>query len=217
MNFKFEFKTPGTMLHILLADDHSIVVQSLAKELAKEPDITVIGIAVRSQQVLEQLEKYQVDLLLLDLYLGRDIRDLSLAREIKQKYPTLKVVLLTGETDNVRLINEANKMGLTGYLSKTISVEELIYELRKAAQGHRVFSPEILSMLLSGQQLPDLTVNETKIIDLLKLGMKRDAICKELEIRAKSTYDTHVQNLKEKFNASSTNELIRKAAELGFV
>lgn len=207
------------MLHILLADDHPMVVHPLAQELAKEPDFCIVDVATNPQQIWEKLKQLQVDLLVLDVIFGRNMRDLSLAWQIQQQYPTLKIVLLTGETSNILLIKEANKMGLTGYLSKTIDVNDLIYSLRKAGKGDRVFSPDILKILLSGQieKLPDLTRHETAILNLLMLGMKRDAICKELEVKAKSTYDTHVQNLKDKFNAASTSELLRKAAELGYV
>jgi two-component system response regulator DevR len=206
------------MLRIFIADDHHLFVGPLADTLAQDPDFEVVGTAPTADHLRAALRHTVPDLLLLDLYLN-DVRDLSFARELRERLPNLKIVLLSSETRKVHFINEAYALGLAGYLSKSIPVSELKQELKKAARGEAVYSSEVLRTLLPrhASALPKLTNMEKAILERLGLGMKRAAIRQDLGIRTGSTYDTHVQHLKEKFGVTSTNELLRKASESGYI
>ncbi len=205
------------MLRILIADDHRLLAETLAESLSADPDFEVIGLANHPAQLQPALTRLAPDLLLLDLYFGDEVRDLSLARHLRAAFPSLNIVLLTGEIHKTAFIREAYQIGLAGYLSKSTPTGDLKTELKKAARGERVFSPDVLKALLPDQAPPKLTPMESAILDRIHLGMKRAAICEDLGIRAPSTYDTHTQHLKEKFGAKSTNELLRKATEMGCI
>lgn len=207
------------MFRILIVDDQTLWTNLLTNSFAGHSTIQIIGSATTSQQLWSALSVQQPNLVLLDLFLGNEVRDLSLARQIRQLYPAVKLILLTSASQNARLIQEANQLGVDGYLSKDITEDELIRFLHKAEQGERVFSDDVKNVLvrINKEGLPELSPKEKEILIRLDMGMKRAAIISELRIRSANTYDSHVHHMKEKFDVKSTNELLRKAAELGYI
>ena len=207
------------MLRLLLVDDVRLWTDLLAKALVVHPTIQVVGTVANAQQLWAFLRANQPDLVLLDIYLDKTTTDLSLARQLKQTYPSLKIVLLTDASTNAMLIQEANQLGLDGYLSKNIAETELVNLLQKAEQGERIFSDDVKDVLvqINKNGLPRLTPKEKDILTRIDMGMKRASIIDDLKMKNANTYDAHVHHIKEKLGVKSTSELLRKAAELGYV
>ncbi|WP_288423089.1 response regulator transcription factor [uncultured Spirosoma sp.] len=207
------------MFTILLVDDIQLWLDLLPAAFGKSDDIQVIGAVSTEDQLWEFLKQQRPDLLLLDIFLTTDTTDLRLARQLKQTYPELRIVLLTSANSNVRLIQEANQLGLDGYISKYIGAAALLTLIDKARRGERIFSEDVKNRIvqLHRQALPKLTPKEQDILTRLQLGMKRASIIADLRIRSDNTYDVHVHHLKEKLGAKTTSELLRKAAEWGYV
>ncbi|MBO0949636.1 response regulator transcription factor [Fibrella forsythiae] len=207
------------MFKVLLVDDLPLWTDLMSRAFVGHPTIQIIGSVSTVAQLWEKLKYQQPDLLLLDLILGNEVTDLSLAKRLKQTYPNLRIVLLTSASQNALLIQEANQLGLDGYLSKQITKDELVDFLLKAEQGERVFSNDVKDVLININKngLPRLTPREKEILNRIDLGMKRADIVKDLLIKNTNTYDSHVHHIKEKLGVKSTNELLRKAAELGYI
>jgi DNA-binding NarL/FixJ family response regulator len=208
------------MLRILLVDDVRLWTDLLPKVFANQAAIQVIGTVATEAQLWEFLKTDVPDLLLLDVVLERGTTpDLRLARQLRQTYPALRIVLLTSASTNARLIHEANQLGLNGYLSKDIAETELIALLQKAERGERIFSADVKDVLvqLHRNAPPQLTPKEQEILKHLGMGKKRAFIIEALNIRSTNTYDVHVHHLKEKFGAETTSALLRKAAEWGYL
>ena len=108
------------MFTLVLVDDLPLWTELLARSLAEHASLRIIGTATTVEQLWTVLRRQQPDLLLLDLLLGQEAKDLSLARQIKQRYPKQRIVLLANASHNARLIQEANRLGLDGFLSKPI-------------------------------------------------------------------------------------------------
>jgi DNA-binding NarL/FixJ family response regulator len=207
------------LFRILLVDDTRLWLDLLPTVFANHPTIQVIGAVSTEAQLWAFLKIEQPDLLLLDIFLDSATTDLRLAQQLKQTYPALRIVLLTSAGTNARLIQEANQLGLDGYLSKDIKAADLMALIEKAERGERIFSDDVTARLiqLHRQGVPQLTPKEQDILSRLSLGMKRASIIEALHIRSANTYDVHVHHIKEKFGAATTSELLRKAAEWGYV
>jgi two-component system, NarL family, response regulator NreC len=208
------------MFTILLVDDVRLWTDLMADAFVGHPFIQFADSVATERQLIERLACGLPDLLLLDLCLDtKQAINLNLARQLKEMYPTLRIVLLTDASKNVRLIQEANKMGLAGYVSKNITKEALVGLLLKAQQGQRIFSDDVKDILveLNNKKLPELTPREHEILVKIDMGMTRASIMEELNMRSPNTYDAHVHHIKEKLGAKSTSELRRKAVELGYL
>jgi DNA-binding NarL/FixJ family response regulator len=115
------------------------------------------------------------------------------------------------------------RAGARGYVTKTISPEELAAAIRRVAEGDAVFSPRLAGFVLDAfasrpdvpiadPELDQLTNREREVLRLLARGYAYKEIAKELYISIK-TVETHVSNVLRKLQMSNRYELSRWAAD----
>jgi PAS domain S-box-containing protein len=124
---------------LILADDHPIIRQGIKKILAENTDLEVIGEAADGQEALELLEKTQPDLILLDVQMPR-LSGLEAAREIKRRYPQVKVLLLTMHKEEAYL-RQAQEIGVDGFVLKEDVDLVLLSAIEALCAGKTFISP----------------------------------------------------------------------------
>lgn len=129
---------------------------------------------------------------------------------LKRTHPEIKIVLLTGY-DLPVYRHEAKKAGVSGFLNKSISPEELVASLQNIYHGNACFPPESQDFFIE-----DLTDAEKKVLQLLCAGKKRKEAAKELYI-SERTLSNHLQHIFEKLSVTSTVEAVTKAIRLGYL
>ncbi len=134
------------MIKVVLADDQDLIRQSLCYVLSRQEDIEMVGTAVDGLETLEVVEKQQPDVVLLDVRMPK-MDGVECTRRIKQKYPQIKVIILTTFDDD-EYIFDALRYGATGYLLKGVSVEGLANAVREAVRGGSIITPEVASKML---------------------------------------------------------------------
>ena len=134
------------MIKVVLADDQDLIRQSLCYVLSRQEDIEMVGTAVYGLETLEVVEKQQPDVVLLDVRMPK-MDGVECTRRIKQKYPQIKVIILTTFDDD-EYIFDALRYGATGYLLKGVSVEGLANAVREAVRGGSIITPEVASKML---------------------------------------------------------------------
>lgn len=157
------------------------------------------------------LAREPADVVLLDIHLGKlcDADGLQIARRLLSKHPGLRIVMLTGY-DLPVYRHEARKIGVSGFLDKSISPEELALALRRVARGETCFPPE------TERIVEELTDTERRILRLLGAGKKRRAVAGEL-LMSERTLSNHLQHVYEKLEVSSSVEAVAKAIRMGYI
>lgn len=209
------------MIRILLADDHGLVREGLKQILALARDVVIVGEAMNGGQVLEQLRRGGVDLVLLDMSMpGISGADLILRIRNLEEAPYIMVLSMHNEPQVAR---RAIQAGAGGYLTKDSDPETLMAAVRKIAGGGRFIDPVLAELMVFegsevGRQLPheQLTERERQILFRLAGGMSINNIAGELSISNK-TVSTHKARLMEKMNFRSNAELVRYAVAQGLV
>ncbi len=135
------------VIRILLIDDHQVVREGLRRMLELEADFQVVGEASEAKEVLTQVELLSPDVILMDIKMP-EVDGIELTRQITQKYPSSKIIMLTLYDE---YLAQAIEAGAVGYVLKDIKREELIRAIRAAHQGR---SP--LNLSLSQDQLAEL-------------------------------------------------------------
>ena len=119
----------------------------LSRMLSNNEGINVCGIASNGQEVLAFIEKEKVDLVMLDIHMpyldGMEVMDI-----IFHSHPGIKILVLSSDT-NARLISKSLMLGASGYLSKIVSMEEIIEAVIKVSQGKKYLSLDIMKSLLN--------------------------------------------------------------------
>src|SRR5436189_4320959 len=126
-------------IRLLLADDHSLVLQAVRFSLESNPDIEVVAEAKSGSEVLPRVAETTPDVILIDIRMP-GIDGLELLDRLRDQYPETKVVVLSGVEDP-ELAAEARGRGAKAFLGKRIDPAELAPVLRQVFEGALVSEP----------------------------------------------------------------------------
>jgi DNA-binding NarL/FixJ family response regulator len=206
-------------LRVFLVDDHAMFRAGVRSELGAFVD--VVGEAGTVADAVAQIAALRPDVVLLDVHMpdggGRAVLD-----ALRRSEPDVKFLALSvsdAAEDVIGLI----RAGARGYVTKTISPEQLADAVRRVADGDAVFSPRLAGFVLDAfaarpdvpvadPELDQLTNREREVLRLLARGYAYKEIAKELFISIK-TVETHVSNVLRKLQMSNRYELSRWAAD----
>lgn len=203
------------MIRLLIADDHAVVRQGLSRVVAIARDIDLAAEAKDGDDLLQQLAKGSVDLVLTDMNMP-GLSGTELIKTIKQRFPLLPVLVFSMHSES-QIASQAIKAGARGYITKDSEPEILLTAIRRCAQGGHYISADLASDLLFNQSadadiLPHskLSEREMQIFLLLATGKGVNEIGEQLHISAK-TVSTHKFRLMQKMSLDSLSDLIRYA------
>src|SRR5919106_6721238 len=127
--------TERTMIKVLIADDHAVVLEGLKQILSETPDIIVAAQATDGQQALEKVRATDLDVVVLDIAMpGRSGLDTLL--HIKRERPSLPVLVLSIHPEDQYAVRVL-KAGASGYMTKESATDELVGAIRKVVAGGR--------------------------------------------------------------------------------
>src|SRR3954469_6915712 len=128
-------------MKVLIADDHAILRHGLREILADGFKDIEFGDAANTQQTLDQLNRKQWDILVLDISMpGRS--GLEVLREARERWPRLPVLVLSSAPEE-QLAIRVLKTGAAGYMNKQSAPEELVEAIRKLLAGGKYVSPRL--------------------------------------------------------------------------
>ena len=208
-----------TKLRLLLADDHTILLEGLKALLA--PEFDVVATASDGREVLKAAEKYKPDIVLLDISMP-GLNGIGAARRLKQSSPETKVVILTMHGD-LSFVSAAFEAGASGYVLKQSAATELVTALHDVGSGRRYVSLLIQKRLGTGtpaflrrpkKLTADLTSRQREVLQLVAEGRVRKEIAQILGVSVK-TVEFHKQKLSEKLDIHSDAALTAYAIRHG--
>ncbi len=210
------------MIKVILADDHDIMLDGYTEILQSEEDIEVIGVAHNGKEVLTILELEHCDLILLDLNMPK-MDGLEVARILKRDKPQIKIIVLS-MLNNIAYIQEAQELGVEGYLLKNCRKTELVDAIRLVAEGGKYVDDTVTDIITRGYkstfQVNDhdvfLSEREIEIIRMIAMGLTTKQIGIELFI-SHHTVQTHRKNINFKLNVHSPAELVSFAKDNGIM
>ena len=205
--------------HIILADDHAIVRQSL-KLLLEGDDYLVVGEASDGAEAIVLAGKLFPQFAILDI--GMPVMNgIDSAREILNISPRTKIVLLSMHGEDHYVVR-ALKAGVAGYVVKTRAAGDLIQALRDVETGNMYLSPGIsravVQRMLSRID-PDedvLSARESQVLQLIAEGLSSKEIASNFGVSPK-TIESHRARMMEKLNLHETASLVRYAIRRGLV
>lgn len=201
------------MIKLILVDDHPLFREGIAARLSVHGNIEIIGEADNGKQLLDQLKELTPDIVMMDISMP-EINGMDALEIIKEKYPDLRVIVLSMHDDKEYILNVI-RSGAKGYLLKDISGEEMIKALQKVHEGGKYFSDEITEILAQDESNNNntiLTTREQLILRLISHGYNNKKIASELDISVR-TVETHKRNIKQKLEINTTSGLVRYAIE----
>lgn len=205
---------------ILIADDHGILRAGLRALLNEETDYEVVGEAATSDEALRAALDLNPGFILMDLSMP-GVGGIEVTRQLKEKLPDTKVLILTVHED-ATLLREAMKAGAAGYVVKRAVESELIEAIETARRGDLYVHPSMTRALLSEERpspAPSrrgdseaLTNREVDVLRLIARGYTNRQIADDLFLSIR-TVESHRANILQKLELSSRADLVRWAVE----
>jgi two-component system invasion response regulator UvrY len=203
---------------VLLADDHSIVLDGLRRIIEACEDMEVLAEASDGIRALEAALKTRPDVAVIDISMP-DIDGLELINRLLSHYPDLPIVVLTVHEDR-QYMYRAVQAGAMGYITKRSASEQLVQALRKVQSGKRFFPEEVAEALAlhlsrkgSDKDLPgSLSMRELQVLKRLAMGATNQEIAESYNISVK-TVDTHRQRILKKLGLRNNADISRFAHE----
>jgi NarL family two-component system response regulator LiaR len=206
-------------IRVMLVDDHGMVRRGLAAFLSIQPDLSLVGEAANGQEAIEECQRIQPDVILMDLVMP-EMDGATAIQIIKERWPNIQIIALTSFPEK-DLVHRALQAGAISYLLKNVSAHELAKAIRSARIGRPTLAPEATKALIrTARQEPppghDLTPRERQVLALMVEGLSNPEIAKDLSV-SRSTARAHVSQILSKLGVTNRAEAIALAFRSGLV
>ena len=204
-------------VRIMLVDDHKMIREGIKTYLADDSKYEIVAEAENGIDCLKQLPGLDVDLILTDLHMP-EMDGIELAKEVKEKYPNIKLIALTmmGESQHIK---QMLAEGALGYLLKNCGEAEVKLAIQNVMMGGTYYSPEVTNIIMNNirkvkpkansnvaMEMP-LTDREKEVLKLILKEYSNQEIADELFISVR-TVDAHKRNLLDKTGSKNVAGLV---------
>ncbi|MGH7227935.1 MAG: response regulator [Nitrospiraceae bacterium] len=204
---------------VLLADDHTLVLEGFRKLL--EEEFELVGTVEDGRALLTTAPILQPDVVLLDIAMP-SLNGIEAARQLKKMMPEVKIIFVTMHADSA-YVTEGFRAGASGYLLKRSAAAELAQAIQAVLRGQHYVTPLITSDLVRAlidsppehQTGPaSLTPRQREVLQLVAEGHSLKEIANTLKISVK-TVEFHKAQIMEQLNLHTTAELTKYAITHG--
>ena len=235
LGLKYSCRSAGqkgsNFMKILVVDDHVLIREALRGVLKELKDDAAVLEASDCRQTMQLVEEHaDLDLVLLDLNLP-DRDGFSALAELRERYPALSVVVLSGQHDRSS-VARALDLGALGFIPKTGQREVMLSALQLVFAGGIYIPPEILAHEEpSAAQSPGsrpasdrprvspsdlgLTGRQLDVLALMMQGKSNKAICRMLDL-AEPTVKNHVTAILKALKVTNRTEAVIAVNDLGW-
>jgi len=217
-------KKPAKSIHVILADDHTLVRAGIRALLEKLPGVKVTGEAGDGREVLNQVKAQPPDVVLMDISMP-GLNGLEAAERMARDFPDVRIIILSMH-NNEEYVLRSIKAGASGYLLKKAATAELETALHRVVDGEIYLSQEISLQLhrqfplqgIADRKGPfeQLTGRQREILQLIAEGRNTKQIGETLKVSPK-TIEYHRMKLMNCLNVHDIPGLVRFALRVGLI
>ena len=218
-------------IQVFIVSQQSLFQQGIEHSLSDIDDIAISGVIEVNDKVLSAIDTLPPDVALVDID-GPSDSALTLAHRIKQRSPSIGVIVLTSNPNDAQLF-QALKVQAGAYLSKEVTANQLVDTIRSVARGEHPINeslttrPKVAEQVLHQFQelswrseaeafISPLTPRETEILSYIAQGYLNKQIAAELGI-SEQTIKNHVTSILRKLNANARTEAVVVAIKQGLI
>jgi DNA-binding NarL/FixJ family response regulator len=218
---------PERAVRVVLANDDPIIVEGLRSMLAPyKDDVVVVGTAEGDPEIVMAPDTDEdADVMLIDAF-ARRAGGIDAAMAVLIQEPPFAVAVFT-QADDLRLLLQALRMGVRGYLLKSATPDELVDALKRLGAGETVIAPRLATeaALLAAREIEiggwagahlGLTQRQAELLTLLAAGFSPQQVADEMRL-SRHTIRTHTRNLYLRLDVSDRAAAVAIAWREGLV
>ncbi len=174
----------GGHMRIVIADDHTLLAESLHMILETDGDISVVGVANNGLKAVSLCRELKPDLLLMDVKMP-EMDGIEAAAIIKERNPEIKIVILTSLEESEWIV-DSFAAGADSYVLKDTPPEKLVALIKCISWGYSVFSPTVMEALLDRRKFQEIqdskifSEEDCRILALLSEGKSNNEIAESM-------------------------------------
>ncbi|WP_238442381.1 response regulator [Desulfofalx alkaliphila] len=202
------------VIKFIIADDHILMREGLAKIISMEPDLKMVGEAADGAQAIELARNIDVDIILMDINMP-NVNGIEATRVIKKEKPHIGIIALTIH-DQEEYLFELIRCGISGYVLKDVSPDDLVKTIRGVAAGQSFIPPSLTTKVfqefnrLANQRDQQhrhygLTDRELDVLHQVAKGLANKDIANVLYISEK-TVKNHLTNIFQKIGVNDRTQ-----------
>ncbi|WP_456461388.1 response regulator [Reichenbachiella sp.] len=198
-------------IKVLIADDHSIVMEGLQVVLSAEEEFEVVGTVLNGEEVMIFVARHEVDVVVLDI--NMPVMDgITCARKLKKEYPHIKIIILTMYAQR-SFVDEIVKIGIDGCLLKNNTGKELTTAIFRVMNGSQYYD-RLKNFNSSDEEIKQykLSARELDVIKLVAEGLTSQEIADQLFI-SELTVQTHRRNMMRKLDLKNSMQVVQFAKD----
>jgi DNA-binding NarL/FixJ family response regulator len=217
-------KEPGTgsVVRVLLADDHAIVREGLKSLINARTDMTVVGEAADGADARALAAQLRPDVVVMDLSMP-NVDGAQATSLIRQDVPDVRILALTVHEES-SYIASLLQAGASGYVLKRSAPSELVQAIRVVARGETYLDPSVANAVVQGYlgrqsvEVEPLPLSEREMVVLRRIstGFSNKEIAAELRLSVK-TVETYKARAMEKLGLATRVDIVRYAARQGWL
>jgi DNA-binding NarL/FixJ family response regulator len=203
---------------LLIVDDHRFVSQGLEMMLNMVDGIEPVAVVTSGEEAIEVVEEQGIDLVIMDVSLGKGMSGIAATKAIKESSPDTKVLVLTMFTDPAT-VTEAVRAGADGYLSKGSSSEAVQKAIADVMEGRSVLDPDVTRGVFGrlGDKDPNaLSDRELGILQEISHGQSTREVAEKVFL-SEETVKTYLKQIFRKLGVRDRTEAVAEAFRRGLV
>src|SRR5580765_1378384 len=206
-------------MRVLLADDHQLLRQAIRRAL-EDAGLAVVAEAGDGGEAVRLAGELQPDVIVMDVSMPV-LDGIEATRRIHDDHPNLPIVIITMHGDEA-LRRDAVNAGASGFLTKDVSMQEVVATITQAAGGEVALSTELAATILAElEEGPDrsaspLTPREEEVLQLIADGCSTSEVASGLFISGK-TVKNHLASIYEKLEARDRTQAVLSAVRIGII
>jgi DNA-binding NarL/FixJ family response regulator len=204
---------------VLVIEAHPIVRWALARMADREHDLASVGTAEDVDAALPLIADLRPAVVTLAIETGQQPNELHRVPELRERFPSLGVVILASEPDD-DLLFRALDAGASAFVIKRAPVEEILSAVRHAAVASGSFSATGLADALRRRSVaasrPALAARDREVLEMLHRGMSTGEVAKTLYV-SHSTAKARIAHLYDKLGAANRAQALMSAVRLGLI
>lgn len=201
-------------IKVFIVEDHQMLIEGICSILSLHTEkVIVVGSATNCVIAKNLLESVSPDVVLMDIKIEDELSGITLTGELLQKFPLLKIIMLTSFFDS-STVREALLKGAKGYILKNSGVEELLLAIKTVMQGGMYIGQGVEFFLnVEADKVSEkttkslITRREMDVLHLIADGKTTQDIANQLFIST-NTVETHIKNMLSKCGVKNRMELI---------